>query len=231
MYKDFKKTESLDTGFVGGSGILWMFSGIVLGLLVGLGMYYFSNVNTSANAAKANEALRATEQKNIKQEQFNRPASTPTIDNISIVNDSQKNMQVPQKQKEDKAEGNFSFYAVLPNIDVPVASKALDTSTRVEKSNLAKPPEPKGKNKSSVKKSRKGNYVLQVASFKRKSSANTALRQLAKRGVNARIQKKKIRGRLWYRISTGPADKVSVDRWRKKAEKLGHKPQVFQLKN
>ncbi len=29
MYKDFKKSESLDTGFVGGSGIIWMFSGVV----------------------------------------------------------------------------------------------------------------------------------------------------------------------------------------------------------
>ena len=43
MYKDFKKSESLDTGFVGGSGIIWMFSGVVLGLLFGMGMFYFSS--------------------------------------------------------------------------------------------------------------------------------------------------------------------------------------------
>jgi len=60
MYKDFKQSESLDTGFVGGSGIIWMFSGIILGLLVGLGMYYFANNKNSRLSSVATVQQKIT---------------------------------------------------------------------------------------------------------------------------------------------------------------------------
>ncbi len=264
MYKDFKKTESLDTDFVGGSGIVWMFSGIVIGLLVGLGMYYFSNLNTNRTLS-ATEMTQASEQRLIKQGQLNqRPdpnqlASSSTgqaspqansaqggstqapMKNLSLVDEANRNQQ-PENKKSDT---NFSYYAVLPNLNVPVGSvKAIDIRDSARdrvgtaqvsavkkqpKTNAATKSKAKGKNKASEKNG-KGKYYLQIASFKRKSSANIALRALLKRGVKASIQKKKISGRLWYRISAGTLDKVTANRWKKKAEKLGHKPRLIRLK-
>jgi len=257
MYKDFKKTESLDTGFVGGSGIVWMFSGIVIGLLVGLGMYYFSNMN-SANNLNAAEMTQASEQKAIKQSDqiatssslkqtsqsgaSTKAASTAAstkenMENISMVDKAERDQQAAKK----KNETNFSYYAVLPNLDVPVGSvKAIDIrdsardSANIRQASATKKetkPDPravaKGKNKA-VPKQGKGKYFLQIASFKRKSSANVALRALVKRGVKARIQKKKIKGRLWYRISVSSLDKATAYRWKKIAEKIGHKPKITQ---
>ncbi len=264
MYKDFKKTESLDTGFVGGSGIVWMFSGIVIGLLVGLGMYYFSNLNTNRTLS-ATEMTQASEQRLIKQGQLNqRPdpnqlasstdqaspqassaqggSTQAQMKNLSLVDEANRT-QPPENKKSDT---NFSYYAVLPSLDVPVGSvKAIDIRDSARDrvgtahvSVLKKQPKEntapqkskaKGKNKAS-EKNRKGKYFLQIASFKRKSSANVALRALSKRGVKASIQKKKISGRLWYRISAGSLNKVTANRWKKKAEKLGHKPRLIQLK-
>jgi len=253
MYKDFKKTESLDTGFVGGSGIVWMFSGIVIGLLVGLGMYYFSNMNTTNNLNAA-EMTQASEQKAIKQsdqiatssslEQTSQSAASTkaastkeNMENISMVDEAERNQQAAKK----KNETNFSYYAVLPKLDVPVGSvKAIDVrdsardSANIMQASVTKKktkPDPravaKGKNKATPKQG-KGKYFLQIASFKRKSSANVALRALVKRGVKAHIQKKKIKGRLWYRISVSSLDKATAYRWKKVAEKIGHKPKITQ---
>jgi len=249
MYKDFKKTESLDTGFVG--GIIWMFSGIVIGLLVGLGMYYFSNLNTT-NTPNAAEMAQASEQKIIKQS--NQPATSSTIeqaanqgaanpagmDNLSMVDQAEREQKL--NADKEKKDSKFSYYAVLPNLNVPVSAKAIDVResardsaniTQVSTTKKETKPDSnatiksKGKNKAAIKPG-KGKYFLQIASFKRKSSANTALRALVKRGVKARIQKKKIKGRLWYRISVGSLDKKTAYRWKKIAEKIGHKPRVSQ---
>jgi len=252
MYKDFKKTESLDTGFVGGSGIIWMFSGIAIGLLVGLGMYYFSNLNTS-NTSNTAEMAQTSEQNITKQS--NQPATSSTIEqaaNHEVANPAQMGnlSMVDQAEREKKAntdkekkDSKFSYYAVLPNLNVPVGSvkaidvreNARDSANIIQASATKKETKPdskstiksKGKNKAAIKPG-KGKYFLQIASFKRKSSANTALRALAKRGVKAHIQKKKIKGRLWYRISVGSLDKKTAYRWKKIAEKIGHKPRVSQ---
>jgi len=261
MYKDFKKTESLDTGFVGGSGIVWMFSGIVIGLLVGLGMYYFSNFNISNNL-NATEMSRASGQKALKQSDQVATSATseqtsvsPTsanpnkaasgnkdMGNMSMVNDAERKQQVDKK----KNYTDFNFYAVLPKMDVPVGSvkaidirdSARDSANIIPTSSIKKQTQANSsvdKAKSQAKKQNKaaakqgkGKYYLQIASFKRKSIANSALRTLSKRGVKAKIQKKKIKGRLWYRISVGSLDKVTAYRWKKTAEKIGHKPRITQ---
>ena len=263
MYKDFKKTESLDTGFVGGSGIVWMFSGIVIGLLVGLGMYYFSNLNTD-NGLSVAEKTQASEQKIIKQRQLNQrsapnqTAATSTspspgqastqadstqapMENISILDEAKRDQQAEKKRSDTV----FDYYALLPKLDVPVGSvKAIDVrdsardSANIAQVNAVKKQlkptassksKAKGKNKASEKKG-KGKYFLQIASFKRKSSANVALRALSKRGVKANIYKKKIKGRLWYRITVGSLNKATAYSWKKKAEKLGHKPRLIRPK-
>ncbi len=239
MYKDFKKSESLDTGFVGGSGIIWMFSGIVLGLLVGLGMYYFANQNKS----NENNGINTTQTTQESESEEGVPAVTAaTVANtttaeekanpsaeksMSIIGDVANTEQPPSQEASKKHENKFSYYAVLPTLDVPVSSaKAVDTSAVQNNSQaIKKAVLRKGNNTEETEgKKGRGHFLLQIASFKRKNRANRARKTLSRRGIKARVQKKKIRGRLWYRIVAGPVDKSNANLWKKKAEKLGHHP-------
>ncbi|MEE9309828.1 MAG: SPOR domain-containing protein [Cocleimonas sp.] len=231
MYKDFKKSESLDTGFVGGSGILWMFSGIVLGLLVGLGMYYFTNNNSSALS------MVGTVQNKIKQAQR---TTTPNRNLVSYKKPNTNNQKAEQKARQTK----FSYYAVLPTLDVPVDyARPIDTSLQAVDRNQntqkvaqhvdpAKPAQQqrnitRNSSKDAVKK---GDYLLQVASYKTKNRANLTRGRLTKNGIDAYIQEKKIKGKMWYRVVAGPVGQRSIKSWKNSAEKMGHRPLVISLR-
>ena len=230
MYKDFKKSESLDTGFVGGSGIIWMFSGIVMGLLVGIGMYYFSNNNTSTLS------MVDSVQKKIEKAQFSSPgpANVRPILTSSIA--SKNAVKTVDQQRENK----FSFYAVLPTIGVPVGStkpfdpriegisqdqeltkkiNTLEATVKVKKDQSQK-----------SKEAGRGDYLLQVASFKKKSKANQTRGRLSKNGIEAYVQKRKVKGRFWYRVVAGPVDQYSVTNWKHTAERLGHRPLIISVR-
>ena len=237
MYKDFKQSESLDTGFVGGSGLIWMFSGIILGLLVGLGMYYFTNNNSSALS------MVGTVQNKIKQVQ-SASIKQQSVANINSVPVSYSKKTNPEKEKVHQTK--FSYYAVLPTLDVPVGGiKPIDTSrqvtpvmTEVIKKSQEVGETTLGKNKAAdaqvVKQKRNiekhGDFLLQVASYKKKSRANITRGRLTKRGIDAYIQEKKIKGRLWYRVVAGPVDQNSINSWKSSAEKMGHRPMVISLR-
>jgi cell division protein FtsN len=236
MYKDFKQSESLDTGFVGGSGIIWMFSGIILGLLVGLGMYYFTNNNSSALS------MVGTVQNKIKQAQSGslKPLST-NKERVSYKQN--KAPVVPAKKKVRQTK--FSYYAVLPTLDVPTGVvKPIDTSREVTASTAntqkaeqelivdAKPldvtPVKVAKQERNIEK--EGDFLLQVASYKKKSRANLTRGRLTKKGIDAYIQEKKIKGRTWYRVVAGPVNQNSINNWKNSAEKMGHRPMVISLR-
>lgn len=219
MYKDFKKNESLDRGFVGGSGILWMFSGIILGLLVGIGMYFFSSEKMSSFSGVDSV------QSKIEKAQSKK-----------FVQNSKKRAKATAKKSDDSLrENKFSYYAVLPNLDVPINTKRpIETRVGYAPDSLVV-----AKKKVLISEDvleepsniiRKGGYLLQVASFKKMSKARLTRGRLSKRGIDAYVQKKKIKGRLWYRVVAGPVDQVSVDNWKTTAEKLGHHPLIISVR-
>ena len=231
MYKDFKKSESLDTGFVGGSGIIWMFSGIILGLLVGLGMYYFTNNNSAALS------MVGTVQNKIKQAQSANQKSVHTQNSLASQQRVKQAKPVEYKPRQTK----FSYYAVLPTLDVPVGStKPIDTSLQVSANgarNTQKIEKVKSVDIAPVKEvqqqrniEKEGDFLLQVASYKKKSSANITRGRLTKQGIDAYIQEKKIKGRMWYRVVAGPVDQNSISSWKSSAERMGHRPLVISLR-
>jgi len=228
MYKDFKKSETLDTGFTSGSSLLWMFSGIVLGLLVGMGMYFFSNDKIP------NVSMIDSLEKKIQKVQ--------TAKNAKAAEILQQNAILAKKKAEEKQRRNkFSYYAVLPNLDVPVGSaKPINTSTN-SSDNATQPQALAVEQEQQVEVVTEttqepetvavvGDYLLQVASFKKQSMANKTRGRLSNQGIDAYVQKKKIKGRLWYRVVAGPVDQSSVDNWKFAAEKMGHKPLVISLR-
>ena len=229
MYKDFKKSESLDTGFVGGSGIIWMFSGIVLGLLAGLGMYYFSNTSSSPLSTAD------TVQQKIEAAQMNQPGlAKPVVRKAVPVSYRRDQKQKIETEKTEQRLNKFSYYAVLPTLDVPVSNakpietraEAISSSPEIEKKKVLL----SGEVEDQVVTTKQGDYLLQVASFKRKSKANLTKGRLTKRGVSAYVQKKKVKGRLWYRVLAGPVDQHSVDNWKQTAEKMGHHPLIISVR-
>lgn len=232
MYKDFKQSESLDTGFVGGSGIIWMFSGIVLGLLVGMGMYYFSNDKSSR--IRIVDTLQQKIESTQSAEQ-----SAPSLGNFSQRTIPPENQIEPDKPRQ-ASESKFSYYAVLPTLDVPVnSSRPIDTRRQVVNngqdninSQYVEPifqDEAQTEN-TEIEPANIGDYLLQVASFKKESMANKTRGRLNKKGIDAYVQKKEIKGRFWYRVVAGPVDQLSVDNWKLTAEKLGHKPLVISVR-
>lgn len=236
MYKDFKKSETLDTGFTSGSSLLWMFSGIVLGLLVGLGMYFFSN--DKMPRVSMIDSLEKKIQKVQTEKSTTKSLSSATSSQFNSL--QEKNIKAVIEERKNK----FSYYAVLPNLDVPVSSaKPINTSaaaasvaiTNIDKSTekllteqvataiVEEIEEP-------LEVAPIGDYLLQVASFKKQSMADKTRGRLSNKGIDAYVQKKKIKGRYWYRVVAGPVDQRSVDNWKYTAEKLGHKPLVISVR-
>ncbi len=237
MYKDFKKSETLDTGFTSGSSLLWMFSGIVLGLLVGLGMYFFSNDKMSS------VSMIDSLEKKIQKVQTEKP----TNKNLSASSQQQKfnsSLNKSNKAAAEERKNKFSYYAVLPNLDVPINSaKPINTSAAAASVAITNMDDNTEKLLSEqvaaaieeqieepIEVAQIGDYLLQVASFKKQSMANKTRGRLSNKGIDAYVQKKKIKGRYWYRVVAGPVDQRSVDNWKTTAEQLGHKPLVISVR-
>jgi cell division protein FtsN len=240
--KDYKKVESLDTGLVGGSGLIWMFSGIVLGLMVGIGMYFLSNNNNthliSTTDSVQNKIVKAqgssSKQESLAGQEALAKQTVSSKQNTSSINKQVKHQKIAQKKTEKSVP--FSYYAVLPNLDVPVnTAKPIETRVDViseknqaveiiaNQDNIEEATQQKSQRK-------RGDYLLQVASFKRKSMAKLTRGRLAKKGVKAYIKKRKVKGRMWYRVVAGPVDQGNIDTWKHTAEKLGHRPMVISVR-
>lgn len=255
MYKDFKKSETLDTGFTSGNSLLWMFSGIVLGLIVGLGMYFFTN-----DKIPSISMIDSLEQK-IQTAQTKKPNPQTNVASSDNQQSQQKTGSVvEQKAVEKERKNKFSYYAVLPTLDVPVGSSKPINTSAVAASNAVKEMDKStekslsqqyeeavakqnsqeiqsqevetSENIETIKESSTslGDYLLQVASFKKQSMANKTKGRLSNKGIDAYIQKKKIKGRYWYRVVAGPVDQNNINSWKSTAEQLGHKPLVISVR-
>ena len=236
--KDYKKVESLDTGLVGGSGLIWMFSGIVLGLMVGIGMYFLSSNNTHListtdsvqnKIAKVQEALPNQKSSSLTSQK------ALAEKNASMIKQMKRQQEIAQK-KADKPVP-FSYYAVLPNLDVPInTAKPIETRVDVIAENkenvevVATQQTVEDVTHQQKSQRKRGDYLLQVASFKRKSMAKLTRGRLAKKGVKAYIKKRKVKGRMWYRVVAGPVNQENIDTWKNSAEKLGHRPMVISVR-
>ena len=232
MYKDFKKSESLDTGFVGGSGIIWMFSGVVLGLLFGMGMFYFSNDRTPRIS------IVDSLQKKIENAQSSKTNSHKELASPASQGKTLHKNQLSNLEQKKPREHKFSYYAVLPTLDVPVGSaRPIDTTPKAtidadETQNtpvLETADLDDGTNKQ-AESIGLGDYLLQVASFKKESMADKTRGRLNNKGIEAYVQKKMVKGRYWYRVVAGPVNQSSVDNWKQTAEKLGHRPLVISVR-
>lgn len=99
MAKDYKQTRSSGTESNSGN-YTWMLTGIGLGLLIGLGMYLYSNNADSTT----------------RPDETNAPTNEGP-DPISVV------IENARREQQEAQRASFSYYAVLPNLELDVDVK------------------------------------------------------------------------------------------------------------
>ncbi|MEE9352034.1 MAG: SPOR domain-containing protein [Thiotrichaceae bacterium] len=214
MTKDYKKTTD-DGSQSGNYG--WMLSGIALGLLVGLGMYFYSNHKASlaidqVNQAASTDAAAFGENENSPNaDSANNGIQEP--DPVSVVIESAR------EEQQDRKRATFSYYAVLPNLELDVTIKPSEKDSPVEteatEKVILKP----------------GTHLLQIASFKAEKPARRVQSELGKQGLETRIEKRLIKGTNWFRLFAGPTElQADINTWKSLVEKAGFKPLVVKVK-
>jgi len=232
MYIDFKEDTATQSGF--SSGLLWMLSGIMMGLLVGLTMYYFANRGIpSIDVANASPQDVSTTESATKTSSFakDRVVTSPfgASDNS---NDPDKLMVASLIDKNHKEESrqrpNFSYYAVLPDLNVPIQTihnpvekeikpaKATDDVKTVKKTNL---------------EAGEPTYLLQVASYRKRSLADRSKSRLERKGMTAYVEARKVNSKTWFRVMAGPVNAKDLVDWKATVVSLGHEPLTYSVKN
>ena len=208
MTKDYKETKNYDPQS-GGYG--WMFSGIALGLLIGLGMYFYSNYT----ASNTDNKLVSSEGSSVDE---NTAAGIQEPDPISVV------IENARMEQSDRKRASFSYYAVLPNLELDVNVKPSSKDSK---------PASETEDGEPIEKVvlKPGMHILQIASFKTESQARRSQKKLKKKGLETRIEKRKIRGKYWYRLFAGPTQQANeISGWKAVVVKSGFKPIVVKVK-
>jgi len=115
MYVDFKEETTMQAGL--GSGLLWMLSGIMMGLLVGLAMYYFANRGIpnveAANASQETQIANVPKKSTFAKD---REVTSPfgASKNANDPDEQLVASLIDKNHKEEVRERpSFSYYAVL----------------------------------------------------------------------------------------------------------------------
>lgn len=224
MTKDFKQSYNSETKEAA-SGLGWMVSGIAIGLLAGLGMYFYNtykvptaeDIPSSTQTARASETSQHTE-KRAESTSVN-DMGLKEIDPISVVINNSR------EEQTEKQRATFSYYAVLPNLEMDVTIQPSKEDTQEVSSVQSVDPVTKKVTLQS------GTSILQLASFRTMTKANKAQNNLAKRGMETHIEKKVIKGSTWYRLFMGPTKSVSViASWKAAVERIGYQPIAVKIK-
>ncbi len=131
-----------------------------------------------------------------RREQPTRAATAPEPAPASIssaLDDNGETRREPPVRVEpevgDDGEQRFTFYELLQRSEVLIPEEPA----------AADRPEP-------VAVVEPGSYVLQAGSFSTEADADRRRAELAMHGIESRIQKASIDGRIYYRVRIGPTD-------------------------
>ena len=93
-----------------------------------------------------------------------------------------------------KSPEKYDFYQMLPNFEVVVPEKDKDVKRDL----------PTGANIE-----RPGMYVLQAGSYRNEADAERVRAQLAKEGVQAKVQRVAVDADVWHRVRVGPISNLA----------------------
>ena len=92
-----------------------------------------------------------------------------------------------------QAAEKYDFYQMLPNFEVVVPEKEKDVKRDLP---------------ATAKIERPGVYVLQAGSYRNESDADRVAQQLAKEGIDAKVQRVAVDTDVWHRVRIGPITKL-----------------------
>ena len=92
-----------------------------------------------------------------------------------------------------QASEKYDFYQMLPNFEVVVPEKEKDVKRDLP---------------ATAKIERPGVYVLQIGSYRNESDADRVRDQLAKGGIDAKVQRVAVDTDVWHRVRIGPIMKL-----------------------
>jgi len=87
----------------------------------------------------------------------------------------------------------YDFYQMLPNFEVVVPEKEKDVKRDLP---------------ATAKIERPGVYVLQIGSYRNESDALRVRDQLAREGIDAKVQRVAVDADVWHRVRIGPIMKL-----------------------
>lgn len=108
---------------------------------------------------------------------------------------------------EEEKEKRFTFYDILPNVEVVTPEEAPDTETDTPPQAVVEP----------------GLYVLQAGSFSTNADADRRRAELALHGIESITQRVKVNDRNYHRVYIGPTedlDELNMLRSRLRAAKI-----------
>lgn len=92
-----------------------------------------------------------------------------------------------------QASQKYDFYQMLPNFEVVVPEKEKDVKRDLP---------------ATAKIERPGVYVLQIGSYRNEPDAERVRDQLAKEGIDAKVQRVAVDADVWHRVRIGPITKL-----------------------
>ncbi len=103
-----------------------------------------------------------------------------------------------------KPAQKYDFYEMLPNFEVVVPEKDKDVKRDLP---------------ATARIERPGVYVLQAGSYRNLSDAERVQAQLAKQGVDAKVQRVAVDNDVWHRVRVGPINDMNeLNRVRKQLQ-------------
>jgi cell division protein FtsN len=101
------------------------------------------------------------------------------------------------------SDERYDFYEMLPHFEVVVPEKERDVKHDLPTGRVDRP----------------GVYVLQAGSYKNLSDAERVQAQLAKQGVDAKVQRVAVDNDVWHRVRVGPLNDLNeINRVRKQLQ-------------
>jgi cell division protein FtsN len=101
------------------------------------------------------------------------------------------------------SDESYDFYEMLPHFEVVVPEKERDVRHDLPTARVERP----------------GVYVLQAGSYRNLSDAERVRAQLAKQGVDAKVQRVAVDNDVWHRVRVGPiSDMNELNRVRKQLQ-------------
>ncbi len=145
----------------------WMLFGLAIGLAVAFAVYVKYRSPAPVIAA--------------------RPPQPASLDSALDDNRETAEDAKPARQPKDK---RFTFYDILPNVEILTSDSPPDTSASAEPQAIEEP----------------GVYVLQAGSFSTHQDADRRRAELALQGIESHIQRVTLNGRNYHRVYIGPTD-------------------------